>query len=209
MKFVLFLPTRRKCWFYYQQLNVPKFKTIVTWIFEGFFPFLSSLLLYSQFSFQIMANKIPGSGAKWEEGELDQLEFWGQNHFSCDRMTETDVELLTCCSGSCLSTSLASLKGEQKALYWRFQQEYETKASQKCSFLFAANTRVFGGFLSWCSLPEKSPELPIAPLIREKLKAFRFCQMMRVWFPPKRNSPSALMTLLNQLDHDHRHHTSL
>lgn len=99
-----------------------------------------------------MASKIPGSGAKWEEGELDQLEFRGrvsaENHFCCDRLRETDAELLRCCSGSCLSASSASLKGELKALYWRFQQEYETKASQKCSFLFAANIRVFGGFPS-------------------------------------------------------------
>lgn len=39
MKFVLFLPPRRKCCFYYQQLNVPKFKTLSSLEFLRVFSF--------------------------------------------------------------------------------------------------------------------------------------------------------------------------
>lgn len=164
MKFVLFLPTKEEVLLLLPTAKCTKIQnSIVTWIFEGFFLFflnccstlsLNHLALNVSKWRQIRFRESEQSGAG---GELDRMEFRGRtfadNHFPA-------VELLACRSGSCLSTSWASAKGELKALYWRFQQEYETKASQKCSFLFAANVRVFGGFPPWCSLTWEKPRAP-------------------------------------------------
>lgn len=172
--------------------------------FWGVFPFLSSWSLYSQFSsryvrrFKIMADKIPGSGAKWEEGELDQLECRGriftENHFSCDWMTETEKPVRVS------ALPWPHWKGNRKHFTGVFSRNMKPKLHKNVHSCLQPISESLEDFHHDVPLPEKSPELPIAPLIGEKLEAFRFCQMMRVWFPPERISWSASMTLLNQLD---------
>lgn len=93
LKFVLFLPLRRKCCFYYQQLNVPKFRTTSLEFLWGFF---SSLMLWSHQKQQIAEVVLP--------------------------VKEHDVKLLKCCcEGSSAPVHVSALswpllKGEEKAL---------------------------------------------------------------------------------------------
>lgn len=84
LKFVLFLPLRRKCCFYYQQLNVPKFRTSVTWIFVGFFSIFDAMI---------------------SPQTTDR-----RSRFACERAWRKTTEMLLwakLCSRSCLSTFLA------------------------------------------------------------------------------------------------------
>lgn len=74
LKFVLFLPVRTKCCFYYQQLNVPQFIAIVTWIFVFFWVFFIIIDAMISDFFPQKLNKILKCGTKWEERELYKLE---------------------------------------------------------------------------------------------------------------------------------------
>lgn len=135
MKFVLFLPVRRKCCFYYQQLNVPKFKTIVTWIFFNFFFFNDCLWCYLRFFFPQKLNKNLKSGANWEEHELSNRHFHQKQHtfrslksFCAWCKTTALLKLYFC---SCLSTFLTFTERGRESTLSAFSEWIQNQSFTK------------------------------------------------------------------------------
>lgn len=142
LKFVLFLPLRRKCCFYYQQLNVPKFRTTVTWIFVGFFSIFDAMIS-------------PETTDRW-------------SHFACEGAWHKTTEMLLrtkLCSRSCLSTFLAfTERGRESTLSafseWIWNQSFTKMFIPVCSQLQSLWDFPFVVPTPWKSLSVTSFQTP-------------------------------------------------